>query len=472
MPTNSRFFIFFLSLIALPAFSQTADFQSAYNALAHFDQPQTQRICKELPVGPKQYFTSLSFVSDILIQDQPAYFEKMAEQENILLEELHALPPTDQFIYQQEIKLHWALLRLKYNHEIAGGWQLYKIFKQQRKFLKQHPHDYRAYKNIGVFEVAFSMIPSKYLWITQTLGIPKGDFSKGISALHLAQKSEFAYESLLLESLVYHFLAHEEQTAISLCPPKDPLHRYFRALMLKKNRQSEEASALFLQDNLQQKLPIIDLHLGDLALRAGEYKAAIGYFNAFNGRKGDAFKADATYKMAMAYLFLKQRKEAESLLKKIKLLPADTYADRYAHAQADLPLPNTHLQQARYFMDGGYWQKARLCLDNIDPNSLATNELQTTYWYRKGQYFELTAQPEKAVGAYLQVIEAQQHSPLYFAPSACLKLGEIYEDRQDYPSAKSFFEQVSDYTGHPYKKSLDQKANAALSQLKEKRKHQ
>ena len=67
---------------------------------------------------------------------------------------------------------------------------------------------------------------------------------------------------------------------------------------------------------------------------------------------------------------------------------------------------------------------------------------------------------------YEQTLKNGSTSRYYFAANSALLLGMIYEERKDFPKAKSYFEKCLSLDNHEYQNSLDQKAQAGLDRIR------
>ncbi|WP_082304988.1 lipopolysaccharide assembly protein LapB [Persicobacter sp. CCB-QB2] len=453
-------------IFCLMMLSNTLIAQQPYDYLGNFQLDSLDKWAQKQAHGPREYYQSLALVFKLLMEDQAGAFSDKAHLEKKWLQQLAGLPEPQRSHYQQEIKLHFGLLKLKFNQEWAGGWQLYKVLKKQQQLQAQYPEYTPLRKITGITEAACSMIPKKYIRTAKWFGIQKGSFENGIKQLRLAQNTDFGYEAALLESLLWHFLANDTPKALNSLAGNDHLHQYFQALMLKKDRQSPKAMAKFIR--LKDQLPdfrILDYHLGDLHLRAGQLREAIHYFSLFNQGKGQDFKADAYFKTAVCWQILGKQIAAQQALNNIPICNNQTYADRYAHKMATKGLhDDPRLQQIRFHLDGGYTALAAKTFEEITFEELSTKN-QLLYFYRKGMLMEAEERWLPALSFYERTIAHQTNQEEYYAPSACLKMAQIYVRQGNHEKAHFYYKKCLEYTDHPYKKSLDQKAKAGLTLL-------
>jgi tetratricopeptide (TPR) repeat protein len=115
--------------------------------------------------------------------------------------------------------------------------------------------------------------------------------------------------------------------------------------------------------------------------------------------------------------------------------------------------------------DGGYYQEAKKILDKIDRTKLTSDRDQTEFMYRKARLAHHMGDLATAQDEYQKTIFATGQEDWYFAPNACLQLGYISRDANDFVSARTWFTRSLAYKKHEYKNSIDSKARSALAQL-------
>jgi hypothetical protein len=128
--------------------------------------------------------------------------------------------------------------------------------------------------------------------------------------------------------------------------------------------------------------------------------------------------------------------------------------------------PATELLRARYFIDGGYFDKARTVLNAIQDQDLKSPKDRVEYFYRKARLEHGTDHIAAAKLFYQQVIDMSENEPWYFAPNSCLQMGYLSLQQDKATDAKVFFRKALSYKHHEYKNSIDSKAKTALNRLK------
>jgi tetratricopeptide (TPR) repeat protein len=139
--------------------------------------------------------------------------------------------------------------------------------------------------------------------------------------------------------------------------------------------------------------------------------------------------------------------------------------DRQAQLEAQSSrTPNAALLKARLLHDGGAFEQSNSIISAQNLH-LRDSHDAAEFWYRMGRNFQGLKQVDQALHCFKKAIETGKKLNEYFAASAALQCGLIYEQRND-SEAKVYYNMVMKLPDHPYKKSLDAKAGASLKRLK------
>jgi tetratricopeptide (TPR) repeat protein len=145
-----------------------------------------------------------------------------------------------------------------------------------------------------------------------------------------------------------------------------------------------------------------------------------------------------------------------------------TDEDRQAiHEAKSGQVPGVILLRARLLCDGGYYDRAlKEILDNPVGNVVKTKRDLIEYSYRLGRIYHELGNEYRATGFYKQTIRRGKSEPYYFAASAALQLGLLYENTGNYKGADSAY-RVCLLTDTPeYRNSIAQKAKAGIARVK------
>jgi tetratricopeptide (TPR) repeat protein len=119
------------------------------------------------------------------------------------------------------------------------------------------------------------------------------------------------------------------------------------------------------------------------------------------------------------------------------------------------------LLKSRLLADGGLYNEALMALQNNE-YQLRDRYDSTEWHYRRGRAFQGLNRITEAIACFEQTIVLGLKLSEYFAASAALQAGILLKETN--PSlARNYWRKVSRFPNHPYKKSLDAKAEAFLS---------
>jgi tetratricopeptide (TPR) repeat protein len=103
----------------------------------------------------------------------------------------------------------------------------------------------------------------------------------------------------------------------------------------------------------------------------------------------------------------------------------------------------------------------------VSINQFFTKREKLEYLYRSARLYHKAGQVNEGITYYLKTIELSKDENYYFAPNSALQLGYIYLSRVEKEEAKKYFQLALSYKNYEYKNSIDNKAKAALNELKD-----
>jgi Tfp pilus assembly protein PilF len=125
--------------------------------------------------------------------------------------------------------------------------------------------------------------------------------------------------------------------------------------------------------------------------------------------------------------------------------------------------------KARLASDGGYYKEALEILRSFPGTKNQKTRDLIEYNYRQARIYHNTKEAEKAISFYLLTIKLSgdyKEETFYFAPNSALNLGYIYRKAGNAELARQYFSMALSFKNHEYKNSIDNKAKAALEDLK------
>lgn len=479
------FFFVFHSVVAIDKIWQfSPEMQKAYQLVLNL-QPelalvQLNKITGKSDELHKMYVLSLNETIDILVTEDPKRLEQFEANYKIRQAYLDDLPASPEVLFlQAELNLQRGFNLLNTGQEFNAVFAIRRAYNMVQECQKKYPDFVPIKKTAGVIQVMVGSVPDKYAWFMGLLGM-KGQVVAGQKLLsELRQsKSSLSLEATILFFTVKGFInQHFAEAAQGMkdCLKEQPNNRlvlFIAINMLMKDSQAENALELFaILDKQNQGLPLyyVEYLHGDALLQKGEYQKAIPYYQKFQkGYRSISYLKDSYYKISLCYWLMNDEAQAKTFFEKAKVMGKDN-AEPDKHAAKQLEegkLPNAKILKVRLLTDGGYYPEATAALQNITPAELKNPKDQTELYYRKARLAHKLKDLVNAKAFYLQTIQLTKDNPWYFGANAALQLGYIAQEQKDYASARRYFEMAMNYKRHEYKSSIDNKAKAALEQMK------
>lgn len=453
--------------------------QEAYNRILDLRTDEVLQLLPQPQTPQERYIVTLAEALDLLVTEDAARFSRFEQNFQRRTEKANrSSDPHEQYV-QAEMRLHWALIYLKFGHELDAALQLRQSFLQAKACIRDHPEYRPIHKTMGVLNIVLGSVPEKYGWVMALLGL-KGSVQEGLAQLATARKPDdlIAFEATLLYTLIRGFVlqetdnAYRDFEAIHIRNPDRRLLLFLGAALAIKDSRSENARKLL--GMLDEKtyglpLPYANYLLGEVFLHKGEYEKAIAAYRRFiRHYPGQNFVKDAHFKIGLCRWLDGKKIEALAAFETARtsgkeLAEADKSAARSLSSNR---LPHIDLSKVRYFTDGGYYHEADKLLGVIASGELPDKHDQVEYFYRKARLSHKTGRYEAAKLFYEQTIAMAGKEDWYFAPNACLQMGYLLLQEGRTNDAGQYFRKALSYKKHEYKNSIDSKARAALDQLK------
>lgn len=424
----------------------------------------------------------------IFIGENATTFNELQENKEIRIKKILAGNKNSPFyLYTQaEIHIQWAFARLKFEEYISAAYELFSAYNLLEENSKKYPKFYPNQKSLALLHALIGAVPEKFNWIVELLGL-KGNVDQGLNEFkelisnNENDEYEFLYktESQVLATFLLLHLKRTDANEWNLVNLPDSdikdnlLLTYVLATKAIKLHKNDEAIELLLKrpkGKEYYEFYFLDYLLGILKLRRLDDDSYL-YFGRFINHYHGLNYIKASYQALAWYYLLKGNTEkyykfiVNCKKKGFTFIDEDVQALKEAHRTT---LPNVYLLKSRLLFDGGYYSKALLALGNITNIDKLIIEERIEITYREGRIYHEWGNFGKAKLNYEKTIEEAQNLPLYFAASASLNLGYIYEIKKDYPNARKYFNLCMKMKDHEYKKSLDYKAKVALDRIKGK----
>jgi TolA-binding protein len=477
-----RLFLF-STLLSINGYAKAAAFPNEQVAFRYFLNLEFDSCLLQIKKSPDQpyhlYLQSLVGVTRIFMADDENLYKAQKEKESEWLANIEksALEEKQKIFLISELKIQWAILKMKYGDEFSAFWDLRQAFHFTQSNLEKYPDFIPSYKSLGFLNVLFGVVPTKYNWILSIFGV-NGNVKIGMQLLSQVsmQKNPYAVESSLVIALLNTYLLNQHEKGLNSISKLQQseygiLVDYAYGLIAIKNSNSELALNM-LKDGMDKyeqpfKLPQLYYLLGEIYLQKGDFTEAIKYYNQFiDNHSGLSLIKDAYYKIGICYLILNQLSTANNNFDlALKSGWTKNEADSYAQEQVELGnYSDKDLYRLRYATDGGFYENAFKVQSAIDPDKLEKRDL-CEYYYRTARLMQKTYKLNLAIEYYKKTLDHQNERSWYFAPNAALQLGLIYKNQNNDAKAKAYLEMVFNYKNHPYQKSIRQKAKINLNTL-------
>lgn len=469
-------------------FVQSANAQSeadiknkiAYSHFLNFQLDSCQRSIAEVSTNPWSFYLELLIISTrLFIEDDTDQYKAKKHIESELLEKLNMLNFSEDYtnFLHSEIKLQWALIKLKYGDEFSSFWSLKQAYYIAKENIEKNPEFLPSYKTLGLLHVLYSATPDKYDWILSLFGID-GNTNLGLAELLKVKNSQspFAIESGMILALLNTYILNSPQEGVEMMAGihlenEYLLIDYAYALILMKNGQSEQALTVIeaAEGYYPQPLVLPQLYYlkGEVLLQKNLLIGAIENYNLFlSHQKGKNLIKDTYYKIGICNLMQEQPDYANKYFNASKKNGwAKNEADK--NAQKMLETSNfspKELYQLRYAIDGGYYDNAKSIINGIDTLMLNDHN-KCEYYYRSARLYHKTKDISVAINYYIETIKMQKHNNWYFAPNSALQLGLIYISENKNGLAQKYLKLAKEFSDYPYQNSIRQKVKVALKEL-------
>ena len=466
-------------------FDFTPNLQKAYSEVFKLKvQSGRELLSKENPNNPfRIYVEDFADMTELINSENEKQYKKWINKEDerlVLIEDLDEKSPYNRFL-RAEIKLHWALIKIRFGHEVKAGYNMIQAYKLLEENHKLFPNFLPNLKSLGCLHVLIGSVPDKQRWIPKLLGL-RGNIQLGLNELLLvaADKiwgTESKFCTVFIQAYVLKFDEKQNAEMLQFADNQSDnlnINMLATAVSLKDNR-TEQAIELLKRtpkDASYLYFPIFELYKAETQLFKGNYpQATSAYQNYLRTFKGQTFLKDTYYKLFLCIWLMGDEKKAKLYLSKINergntIAESDKAAQKfYENFQKNKTLPNKILIKLRLLFDGGYFEEAQNKLVSLTEKSFTNTKDQAEFNYRAGRIFQKLNQFDKATNYFEKSVALTGSEEWVFAPNSALQLGYIQQQKGQKNKAKAFFEQAIGFKNHEYKTSVDNKARAALTEM-------
>lgn len=387
------------------------------------------------------------------------------------------------YLYAQaQVYLQWAFLKAKFADYSSSAFDAKKAASLLNENTEKYPDFLPNKISLALVNIIFGSIPANLKWVTNFLGM-EGNAQAGIKQLEQLKaelpKTKYSYYndeviffiSTAAINVTHNFNDYSKLSAYLLTMETGSLLKvYLQAYMASKTAHNDDVlTCLQALPPLNQyiALPALYYMLANAQLNRMDNDDAPVYFNKYLAEyKGTSFIKDAYLKLAYFYLL---HDDADKYQYYLNMVRTKGYAfdgkDKLALKEANGAGPDIALLKARFYFDGGYYNKALTQLINKTINSFKLPRDKTEFYYRLGRIYDKLNNPTEALLNYQQAINTGKNTSYYYAANAAMLTGNIYEALHDDKKAAYFYNQALGMPSHDYQTDIDNDAKAGLKRI-------
>jgi len=377
------------------------------------------------------------------------------------------------------VHLHKSLIALRFNKNFEAALDFRKAFLLFKENKKKYPNFSPNDVYLGLMTTVIGTIPKGYQWMVNILGMT-GKITDGNALVlkYINSKDSFVNQCrnealFIYPYLIMNFEGDKKKTFDFIEKTEydfsnNHLHAYMVTNLYLNNQHSQKALQIASNinpANTYLDLPFWQLEIGYAYLNELKLDAAKTALQQFIGRfKGQFYVKDAFEKLSWI-AYMQGDQEKADAYRSYVLSKGNTITDADKHALQNAKKgtwPNSILLRARLLSDGGYQQQALSILAGKTSKDFDKDADKSEFAYRLGRIYDLSGQPDQAIPFYTSAIEKGTNQPEYFAARAALQIGLIYEQKNNYTLAISYFNTCLEMKNHAFKNSLDQKAKTGI----------
>lgn len=380
---------------------------------------------------------------------------------------------------QAEMILQSALVKLKFDEKVSAAHDIYKAYKMLEENKKLFPGFSENNKSLCVIYALAESLPQ---WTRKLLGIKGSVYEATVLIQELTEKanrtqSMYKDEIVAVYAYILFYVLRQEEEAYQLftkysCDHTvNPLLAFMKATFAQKTGKT--ALALRILDERPRGDAYMDFYYLDFLY--GKYKLyqmdkdahrhIIVFTTHFKGRH---YIREAYQKLAWYHLIVQN--DPGSYRTYMAKVRKNGYSQVDEDVQAlkeaeGMNIPDPILLTSRLLYDGGFLNKAMDILKKNQHKYTRQSNHDGEFYYRMGRICDGLHRYDEALGYYKTAI-AQSNPDKYYACSASLQSGIIYEKKKNKQKAEAFYRKC--LTLHPdeYATSLHQKAQTGLQRLK------
>ncbi|MBK8548675.1 MAG: hypothetical protein IPL63_15370 [Saprospiraceae bacterium] len=423
------------------------------------------------------YLESYTWFFTLFILEQEDQYVKALSKKKKLLQNIQSGDKNSPYYLfcQAEILLQWATIHLKFNDKTKAAYDVYEAYQLLSENKKKFPDFLENNKSLSIIHALAQSLPS---WVQKLSGI-KGSISLGTQQIESLVKNLHKYplfkeEILSIYVYILFYTKHEKEKAYQivknykLADPNNPLLIFLSATITHKTGRNDEAIRILeSRKKISGQLPFyyLDFLYGKYKLCRLDKDADIHMLQFVHHFEGRHYIKEAYQKLYWYELIFKKDVNKQKLyFEKIKN-KGNSLIDEDIQALSETKTPEVDpiLLKARLLYDGGYYSTSQNLLINTSSIYFAKKDLEE-YNYRIAKNADALNQNALAIVYYKNTI-SMSTGKKYFACSAALSLGLIYEKDKKYRNAREYLNKCLSLHPEGYSTSLHQKAKTVLARI-------
>ena len=417
------------------------------------------------------------------IGEEEKEFKLREPKKDLRLKELHKGDSKSPYYRYTEAEIHlqWALARLKFEEYLNAFREIRKAYLLLQENQRLFPDFKPTAKSLALLHGIIGAIPDQYQWGARLVGLD-GDIDQGMgemrALLNWSNNNDFVFEQ---EALVYYtlmslYLDNDPESAWETVNAdrltlKNNLHNHFIAASVAMRTGRNDEAIRILENAPRSKeylsFGYMDFMLGLAKLRRLDGDAHLALERFLANFKGRNYIRECYQKLAWnALVQNRPDRYIEYMIlcrqRGVSIIDDDKQAEKEAQRGAQ---PNALLLRTRLLFDGGYYKRALQGLEGKKMEDFSSLPEQVEFTYRAGRIYDEADLPAQAKGFYLATLQNGESLEYYFAASAALHLGYMYEEEGNYQKAAEYFRRCLKMKDHEYKNSLQSKAKAGLNRV-------
>ena len=422
----------------------------------------------------------------VFIDEDYAEFQRLEKNKDLRLQQLKASPASSpwRLYLQADIRLQWALARLKFEEYSNAFLEVNKAFKLLEENARLFPDFMPNKKDLGILHAMVGTIPDGYKWAVEWVSSMDGSIAQGRKELEevieYSRNNDFIFEEetyVLYAYLLLH-LDNKDQDAwrviqeSRLNPDTNPLACFIMANVALRTGRNDKAIDLLLHrpgGRTFHPFPYLDFMLGIAKLQRLDPDAD-SYLQKFLDRfQGRNFIKEAYQKLGWHRLINGDLPGYRAQMDRVvKYGYTVVESDKSALQEAEKgEAPNSSLLRARLLFDGGYYERALGAMQALSEKNLTRKRDQLEYPYRLARVYHALGKYELALQYYSKTIQAGSLEPWYFACRAALESGRIYESQGKKTDARASYKKCLSIKPEEHRAGIHQAAKAGIGRLEE-----